>query len=638
MGNQCTGKSIGNIQKKQNEESVKRNQQFKKQNQKNQEEINQPTLVHQDSNKNKEKIESQIIEQQSYQQQMKEMNNRKEDTEQKKNSRNENENQQENNVKDQNSDIQIGKSQTDKLPNKQICEKFKSNLENEHTQEAEQQMNQLKNAQSSRQQQFSVQENMINQKNQKQQGIDILQIQQQENEKEKEKQQLQQSDNKQKMREEIEKLKKDVEKLKFGSLKHQHSTKLAQQIIKEEQQKLDENADHYFSEQDLKYYENLYKDEKVKKLKNKNNKIRWKEGQHLGSGSFGQVILGMNLDTGELMAIKQINRRDIPCTNEEEKKEMIEALELEIELYKGLSHPNIVQYMGTTKSKETLNIFLEYVAQGSISYLLQKYQQFNEQLAKVYMQKILLGLEYLHSHKVVHRDIKGANVLVDNEGICKLAGNIIYSDLVIFNLISKKLKKLLYLDFGSCKRIYNTPKEGQLEQIKGTVNWMAPEVIKQQNVGRFSDIWSIGCTLLEMLTGKMPYHQYKNPIIAMYQIGKGENPPEIPENLSSDVKDFLNQCFQFVPEKRPNVRQLLKHPYIVGNKNKPSNISFFDKPKLSGQFLNKFFKQGFPKRFKQCITKQKQNYIDKQKGYRGKQGFLLKDYEKKQYGCQFIKK
>lgn len=87
--------------------------------------------------------------------------------------------------------------------------------------------------------------------------------------------------------------------------------------------------------------------------------------------------------------------------------------------------------MGTTKSKDksTLNIFLEYVAQGSISLLLEKYEKFKEKLTRAYMQKILEGLEYLHYHNVVHRDLKGANVLVDNNGVCKLA------------------------DFGSCKRM-----------------------------------------------------------------------------------------------------------------------------------------------------------------------------------------
>lgn len=140
-----------------------------------------------------------------------------------------------------------------------------------------------------------------------------------------------------------------------------------------------------------------------------------------------------------------------------------------------LSHKNIVSYFGSHKTKATFNIFLEYISGfyycpflsfmflgGTIASLIEKYGPLNENLIRVYTRQILEGLEYLHARNTIHRDIKGANVLVDNTGVCKLA------------------------DFGTAKRISSIV-EGEtryMPSIRGTVNWMAPEVIKQTNLGR----------------------------------------------------------------------------------------------------------------------------------------------------------
>ena len=128
--------------------------------------------------------------------------------------------------------------------------------------------------------------------------------------------------------------------------------------------------------------------------------------------------------------------------------------------------------------------------------MLKKYGTFKETLIRIYTKQILEGLEYLHSHNVIHRDIKGGNVLVDSNGICKLA------------------------DFGSAKKIYNSSINEQYKSIIGTPYWMAPEVIKQTGHGRYgnyknrkADIWSLGCTIIEMATGKPPWSQYKNQVL-----------------------------------------------------------------------------------------------------------------------------
>lgn len=121
---------------------------------------------------------------------------------------------------------------------------------------------------------------------------------------------------------------------------------------------------------------------------------------------------------------------------------------------KNLRHDNIVQYLGTMEEGSELNIFLEYVPGGSIAFILSKFGSFSEPLVKRYTRQILLGLEYLHSHHIIHRDIKGANILVDNAGVVKLA------------------------DFGASKKMEALmTTTGGYNSLKGTPYWMAPEVI-----------------------------------------------------------------------------------------------------------------------------------------------------------------
>ena len=167
--------------------------------------------------------------------------------------------------------------------------------------------------------------------------------------------------------------------------------------------------------------------------------------------------------------------------------EHVAALESEVDVLKQLRHRNIVRYLGTEKCHDTLNIFLEYAAGGSVASLLSRFGAFEETLIRVFTRQILEGLEFLHQRKTAHRDIKGGNILVDHEGVVKLA------------------------DFGASKRIEHlvTLNSG-FKSLKGTPYWMAPEVIKQTGHGRQADIWSVGCTVIEMATGKPPWSEVAN--------------------------------------------------------------------------------------------------------------------------------
>ena len=175
-------------------------------------------------------------------------------------------------------------------------------------------------------------------------------------------------------------------------------------------------------------------------------RINWRRGEMLGTGAFGNVYLGLNVETGTLMAAKQIslgpgsginggharlppgsrgsgsksNSNSTTTTNPAEEAH-IAALQMEIQLMKGLNHKNIVRYFGTEVDYHTLTIFMEYVPGGSLAAMLRRFGPFNANLVSMYTTQLLRGLHYLHSYRIVHRDIKGGNILVDNYGICKLA-------------------------------------------------------------------------------------------------------------------------------------------------------------------------------------------------------------------------
>ena len=154
------------------------------------------------------------------------------------------------------------------------------------------------------------------------------------------------------------------------------------------------------------------------------------------------------------------------------------GLEEEINLMKQLDHPHIVRYLGTHFEggrHAKLFILMEYMPGGSIAALLRQFGGFSEDVVREYSRQILLGLQYLHTKNIIHRDIKGGNILVDGSGLVKLA------------------------DFG-CSIMFNgnTSMDSQSAQLLGSVPWMAPEAMRNSHMGRKADVWSVGCTIVEV--------------------------------------------------------------------------------------------------------------------------------------------
>lgn len=273
---------------------------------------------------------------------------------------------------------------------------------------------------------------------------------------------------------------------------------------------------------------------------------KWMKGALIGQGSFGCVYLALHAVTGELLAVKQVETPapGANSQNDNRKKSMIEALKREISLLRDLTHPNIVQYLGCSSSADYLNIFLEYVPGGSVQTMLNSYGALPEPLVRSFVRQILTGLSYLHNRDIIHRDIKGANILVDNKGTIKI------SDFGI----SKKLEASNILNGANNNK--------HRPSLQGSVFWMAPEVVKQTSYTRKADIWSLGCLVVEMMTGSHPYPDCSQ-LQAIFKIGGGKAAPTIPDHASEDAKAFLAQTFEIDHKQRPSADDLMLSKFLT---------------------------------------------------------------------------
>jgi serine/threonine protein kinase len=210
-------------------------------------------------------------------------------------------------------------------------------------------------------------------------------------------------------------------------------------------------------------------------------------------------------------------------------------------LLKRLSHPNIVQFYGFEKSETSLSIFMEYCESGSLHDTMLSFGAFPETLVCTYLRQVLLGLEYLHAEGIVHRDIKSGNILSTKEGIIKLA------------------------DFGIATAQDNT--KGVFE---GSPYWVAPEVIELSGSSTASDIWSVGCTAIELFTTKPPYYELE-PVSALFRIATDPSVP-YPSGISALFKSFLDECFQRDKNLRIDAARLLRHAWFTGEFKTNENI------------------------------------------------------------------
>ncbi|KAK3544026.1 hypothetical protein QTP70_035039, partial [Hemibagrus guttatus] len=266
--------------------------------------------------------------------------------------------------------------------------------------------------------------------------------------------------------------------------------------------------------------------------------ITWTKGDILGRGAYGTVYCGLT-SQGQLIAVKQVT---LDVSNSDTAEKEYERLEREVDLLKNLHHQNIVGFLGTALSGNVISILMEYIPGGSISSVLNRFGPLPEKVFALYTNQILEGVAYLHDNRVIHRDLKGNNIMLMPSGVIKL------------------------IDFGCARRLNRVTRSGSrsdfLKSVHGTPYWMAPEVINETGHGKKSDIWSIGCTVFEMATGKPPL-AHMGKMAALFYIGaqKGLMPP-LPDDFSIEAKGFVQACLTNDQKQRPSAADLLRHPFV----------------------------------------------------------------------------
>ncbi|KAK5201990.1 mitogen-activated protein kinase kinase kinase, partial [Cryomyces antarcticus] len=293
--------------------------------------------------------------------------------------------------------------------------------------------------------------------------------------------------------------------------------------------------------------------------------FKWVKGQLIGKGTFGRVYLGMNTTTGELLAVKQVEVNPKTAGTDKDKiREMVKALDQEIDTMQHLDHVNIVQYLGCERKEYSISIFLEYISGGSVGSCLRKHGKFEECVVSSLTRQTLGGLAYLHREGILHRDLKADNILLDLDGTCKIS------------------------DFGISKKTDDIYGNDKSNSMQGSVFWMAPEVIRGGSLGGGDgaqgysakvDIWSLGCVVLEMFAGRRPWSKeevvsheltaFGNPQGAIYKLGSLNQAPPIPDDVASSIGpaavSFMYDCLTIDPADRPTAETLLRAPFCFSD-------------------------------------------------------------------------
>ncbi|KAL1216987.1 Mitogen-activated protein kinase kinase kinase 17 [Cardamine amara subsp. amara] len=257
--------------------------------------------------------------------------------------------------------------------------------------------------------------------------------------------------------------------------------------------------------------------------------MEWTRGRILGRGSTATVYAATCHNSDDILAVKssELHRS--------------EFLQREAKILSSLNSQYVIGYRGSETKREsngvvTYNLLMEYAPYGTLTDATAKNGGgLDETRIVKYTREILRGLEYIYSKGIVHCDVKGSNVVLAEKGEAKIA------------------------DFGCSKRV-----DPEFEStVMGTPAFMAPEVARGEKQGKESDIWAVGCTVIEMATGSPPWTEAReDPVSVLYRVGYCGETPELPCLLTEEAKDFLEKCLKREAKERWTATQLLNHPFL----------------------------------------------------------------------------
>ncbi|VAH22095.1 unnamed protein product [Triticum turgidum subsp. durum] len=252
---------------------------------------------------------------------------------------------------------------------------------------------------------------------------------------------------------------------------------------------------------------------------------QWTRVRTLGRGASGaEVFLAADDASGELFAVKSATAA---CAS---------ALKREEGLMACLHSPCVVSCLGGRSARDgSYHLFLEFAPGGSLADRVASNGGLDERAVRGYASDVAAGLAYLHGAGMVHGDVKARNVVIGADGRAKLA------------------------DFGCARKV-----GAGVPIIGGTPAFMAPEVARGEEQGPAADVWALGCTVVEMATGRAPWSGMDgNALAALHRIGYTEAVPELPQWLSAEAKDFLGGCLVRQASDRCTAAQLLEHPFLA---------------------------------------------------------------------------
>ncbi|KAH8997467.1 kinase [Lactarius akahatsu] len=287
-----------------------------------------------------------------------------------------------------------------------------------------------------------------------------------------------------------------------------------------------------------------------------NISIRWQQGRFIGAGAFGSVYSAVNLDSGSLMAVKEIKFQELAGS-----PSLYQQIRDELRVMEMLRHPNVVEYYGIEVHRDKVYIFEEFCQGG------------------IYTMQMLEGLAYLHSKGIAHRDIKPDNILLDHLGVIK------FVDFGAAKILARNHRTMLRSRRPTEGAFGGGLGVGMSSSLTGTPMYMSPEVIKNDTSGRHGamDIWSMGCVVLEFATGKKPWSHLDNEWTIMYHIGVATQHPPLPEpdQLSEVGINFIKACLTVDPTRRPSAFELMDHPWMLDFRKALQNYDEADMTKSS---------------------------------------------------------